>query len=359
MTNNYVLHIRKLKRASFDGIGERAGNASFEEVTINGIGERAGNASFEEGNDLLGGLYSGINTKHIASTSKMVEEYTGLFLQPHKTIVGANAFAHGSGIHQHGVLKHKATYEFVSPEDIGLVRSNERGIVLGKLSGRHALKSRLLELGHEIDENKFDDVFRRFKAVAERKKNFTDDDLELLVSDESYQPSVARKLVALQFPAMAATKGTNGVATTHVTASRESNSILVLTERVPKMAPSITIPVHHVTEVPKPLSDELIEMIFRSVLVPGDRILDCPPTFPVYAHQAAVSGALLVKVPRKKSDYGLDVPLIEKMVDKVRPKCIFLASPNNPEGSIVTDEVLLKILDMHVLVVLDEAYIKF
>ncbi|KAK2990831.1 hypothetical protein RJ640_009770 [Escallonia rubra] len=178
------------------------------EVTINGIGERAGNASFEEfvmalkcrGKDLLGGLYSGINTKHIASTSKMVEEYTGLFLQPHKAIVGANAFAHGSGIHQHGVLKHKATYEFVSPEDIGLFRSNEHGIVLGKLSGRHALKSRLLELGHEIDENKFDEVFRRFKAVAERKKNVTDDDLELLVSDESFQPSVARKLVGLQNP---------------------------------------------------------------------------------------------------------------------------------------------------------------
>ncbi|KAK3043692.1 hypothetical protein RJ639_000108 [Escallonia herrerae] len=177
------------------------------EVTINGIGERAGNASFEE-----------------------VEEYTGLFLQPHKAIVGANAFAHGSGIHQHGVLKHKATYEFISPEDIGLFRSNEHGIVIGKLSGRHALKSRLHELGHEIDENKFDDVFRRFKAVAERKKNVTDDDLELLVSDESYQPSVARKLVELQVPATVATKGTDGVATTHVTASRESNSISVLTE---------------------------------------------------------------------------------------------------------------------------------
>ncbi|KAK2990830.1 hypothetical protein RJ640_009769 [Escallonia rubra] len=106
-------------------------------------------------------------------------------------------------------------------------------------------------------------------------------------------------------------------------------------------------------------ADELIEMIFRCVLVPGDRILDCPPTFPVYAHQAAVSGALLVKVPRKKSDYSLDVPLIEKMVDKERPKCIFLASPNNPEGSIVSDEVLLKILDMHVLVILDEAYVEF
>ncbi|KAF3669982.1 2-isopropylmalate synthase A [Capsicum annuum] len=137
------------------------------EVTINGIGERAGNASFEE-----------------------VEEYTGLQVQPHKAIVGANAFAHESGIHQDGMLKHKDTYEIVSPEDIGLRRSNEAGIVLGKLSGRHALKSKMLELGYDIDGKELEDFFWRFKSVAEKKKKVTDDDLIALMSDEVLQPQV-------------------------------------------------------------------------------------------------------------------------------------------------------------------------
>ncbi|KAM7461582.1 hypothetical protein LguiA_029703 [Lonicera macranthoides] len=116
------------------------------EVTINGIGERAGNASLEEvvmalkcrGDQVMGGLYTGINTQHIVMASKMVEEYSGLLVQPHKAIVGANAFAHESGIHQDGMLKHKNTYEIISPEDIGLHRSNESGIVLGKL--RYAVR---------------------------------------------------------------------------------------------------------------------------------------------------------------------------------------------------------------------------
>ncbi|KAL3752564.1 hypothetical protein ACJRO7_000036 [Eucalyptus globulus] len=124
------------------------------EVTINGIGERAGNASLEEvvmalkckGGSILGGLYTGINTRHIIMTSKMVEGYSGLHVQPHKAIVGANAFVHESGIHQDGMLKHKGTYEIISPDDIGHERTNEAGIVLGKLSGRHALKMKLAEV---------------------------------------------------------------------------------------------------------------------------------------------------------------------------------------------------------------------
>ncbi|PPR90565.1 hypothetical protein GOBAR_AA30122 [Gossypium barbadense] len=155
------------------------------EVTINGIGERAGNASLEEvvmaikcrGEHVLGGLYTGINTQHIVMSSKMVEDYTGLHIQPHKAIVGANAFAHESGIHQDGMLKHKGTYEIISPEDIGLERSNEAGIVLGKLSGRHALKDRLKELGYELDDEQLGNIFWRFKAVAEQKKGLLAGDL--------------------------------------------------------------------------------------------------------------------------------------------------------------------------------------
>ncbi|KAL7209286.1 hypothetical protein ACSBR1_030926 [Camellia fascicularis] len=176
------------------------------EVTINGIGERAGNASLEEvvmafkcrGEQVLGGLYTGINAKQIVMSSKMVEEYSGLHVQPHKAIVGANAFAHESGIHQDGMLKHKNTYEIISPKDIGLQRSNESGIVLGKLSGRHALKTRLSELGYDVDGKELDGLFWRFKAVAEKKKNITDDDLMDLLSDVFVQPQVVWKLGDVQ-----------------------------------------------------------------------------------------------------------------------------------------------------------------
>lgn len=105
-------------------------------------------------------------------------------------------------------------------------------------------------------------------------------------------------------------------------------------------------------------ADELIDLIMRCVLDPGDKILDCPPTFTMYEFDAAVNGALVVKVPRKP-DFSLNVELIAKAIEQEKPKCIFLTSPNNPDGSIISDEVLLKILDMPILVVLDEAYIEF
>ncbi|XP_031478799.1 2-isopropylmalate synthase 2, chloroplastic-like [Nymphaea colorata] len=186
------------------------------EVTINGIGERAGNASLEEvvmtlrcrGKEQLGGLYTGINTKHIMMASKMVMQYSGLTVQPHKAIVGANAFTHESGIHQDGMLKHKGTYEIMSPEDIGLSRSDESGIVLGKLSGRHALRSKLVQLGKELDGKELDDVFWRFKTMAEKKKHLSDEDIEALVSDKIFQPQTIWSLENVQV-----TCGTLGLST--------------------------------------------------------------------------------------------------------------------------------------------------
>ncbi|KAK8609853.1 hypothetical protein V6N13_093265 [Hibiscus sabdariffa] len=145
------------------------------EVTINGIGTRAGNASMEEVVVALkhrGGLYTRINTQHI---------------------VGANAFAHESGLHQDGMLKHKGTYEIMSPEVIRLERSNEAGIVLGKLSGHHALRDRLIELGYELDDVQLKNIFWRFKGVAEQKKRVTDADLIALVLDEVFQPEFVWK----------------------------------------------------------------------------------------------------------------------------------------------------------------------
>ncbi|XP_072967174.1 2-isopropylmalate synthase A-like [Typha angustifolia] len=191
------------------------GGARQVEVTVNGIGERAGNASLEEvvlaikcRQELMGGLYTGINTQFIVLASKTVQEHTGLYVQPHKAIVGANAFAHESGIHQDGMLKYKGTYEIISPDDIGLTRANDCGIVLGKLSGRHAVKSKLLELGYDINEKEFDDFFKRYKEVAEKKKQITDEDIEALISDEVFQPKVIWTLGDLQV-----TCGTLGLST--------------------------------------------------------------------------------------------------------------------------------------------------
>ncbi|KAH9606121.1 hypothetical protein KSS87_007263 [Heliosperma pusillum] len=188
------------------------------EVTINGIGERAGNASLEEvvmtlkcRGQSLGGLYTGIQTENIVRASKMVAEYSGLLVQPHKAIVGANAFKHESGIHQHGMLKHKGTYEIMSPEDIGLQRADESGLVLGKLSGRHALKKRLEQLGYFFEGKELDDIFWRFKTVAEKKKHVLDEDIEALVIDELFQPHSFWSLKDLQV-----TCGTLGLSTATV-----------------------------------------------------------------------------------------------------------------------------------------------
>ncbi|KAG5530918.1 hypothetical protein RHGRI_025760 [Rhododendron griersonianum] len=160
------------------------------EVTVNGIGERAGNAALEEvvmalkcrGDQVLGGLYTGINTKQIIMSSKMVEEFSGLHVQPHKAIVGENAFAHESGIHQ----------------DTGSNDDSDFFVKRPGFSGRHALRSRLLELGYDIDSKDLDDLFWRFKAVAEKKKNITDDDVMALVSDVVFQPQVVWKLGDVQ-----------------------------------------------------------------------------------------------------------------------------------------------------------------
>ncbi|XP_006394566.2 methylthioalkylmalate synthase 2, chloroplastic [Eutrema salsugineum] len=160
------------------------------EVTVNGIGERSGNAPLEEvvmalkcrGAYVMDGVYTRIDTRQIMATSKMVQEYTGLYVQPHKPIVGANCFVHESGVHQDGILKNRSTYEILSPEDVGVVKSQNSGIVLGKLSGRHAVKDRLKELGYELDDEKLNDIFSRFRDLTKQKKRITDADLKALVT---------------------------------------------------------------------------------------------------------------------------------------------------------------------------------
>ena len=159
------------------------------ECTINGLGERAGNCSLEEvvmavktRRDYFG-LELGIDTKHILAASRMVSQTTGFVVQPNKAVVGANAFAHASGIHQDGVLKARDTYEIMRAEDVGWSANK---IVLGKLSGRNAFKQRLQELGVQLDsEAEINAAFARFKELADRKSEIFDEDILALVSDES------------------------------------------------------------------------------------------------------------------------------------------------------------------------------
>jgi 2-isopropylmalate synthase len=176
--------------------GIRAG-ARQAEVTINGIGERAGNTSLEEVVMALHtrrpifNLEHGIDTTQITRSSRMVSKYTGIVVQPNKAVVGANAFAHEAGIHQDGMLKHEETYEIMRPETVGLSQST---LVLGKHSGRHALRVRLQELGFDLNDEELKDVFARFKRVAEKKKVVADADLVALITDEIYQPAEVFRL---------------------------------------------------------------------------------------------------------------------------------------------------------------------
>ncbi|MGD0677663.1 MAG: 2-isopropylmalate synthase [Polyangiaceae bacterium] len=167
--------------------GLQAG-ARQAEVTINGIGERAGNTSLEEVVMALAtrssrfGLHTGVDATQLVRVSRLVSSVTGVVVPPNKAIVGANAFAHESGIHQDGMLKHQATYEIMRPESVGAAQTR---LVLGKHSGRAALAARLNELGYSFDEAALDRIFARFKALADRRKSVADADLEALVHDDA------------------------------------------------------------------------------------------------------------------------------------------------------------------------------
>jgi len=156
------------------------------EVTINGIGERAGNTSLEEvvmalhTRSSLLGLETGIKTELIHPTSRLVSMITGMLVQPNKAIVGANAFAHEAGIHQDGVLKNPMTYEIMRPETVGLSANR---LVLGKHSGRHALRTQLKDLGYDLSDEELNLVFAKFKELADKKKHVMDEDLEAIVTE--------------------------------------------------------------------------------------------------------------------------------------------------------------------------------
>ncbi len=172
------------------------------ECTVNGLGERAGNASVEEmimgmntRRDYYGDIVHNIDTKQIYRTSKLVSSLTGVSVQPNKAIVGANAFAHESGIHQHGVLAEKSTYEIMTPESIGL---SQNRMVLGKLSGKHAFEERLKEMGYTLAPEEIGRAFEKFKELADKKKTVLDRDIEALVEEKVSEVAEVYKLDSFQ-----------------------------------------------------------------------------------------------------------------------------------------------------------------
>ena len=194
--------------------GVQAGARQIE-CTINGIGERAGNAALEEIVMAIRTRYdkapfhNNIKTEMLTRASKALSTTVGFNVQPNKAIVGANAFAHESGIHQDGMLKNAQTYEIMTPESVGLTKSE---LVLGKHSGRHALKDKIIELGYDIGDNAFQDFFKRFKDLADKKKEIFDDDIIALIDDE-----VGRDHDAIKFKALQIVAGTEGPQTAEIT----------------------------------------------------------------------------------------------------------------------------------------------
>ena len=191
------------------------GGARQVECTINGIGERAGNASLEEivmalrtRSDYYATYKTNIDTKRIYPISRMVSNLTGLQVQRNKAIVGENAFAHEAGIHQDGMLKHRDTYEIMDPRDIGVPESK---LVLGKHSGRHALRDRMSELGYTVDDPTLDAVYDKFKALADKKKDIYDEDIEAILDEQLEQGRQLWSLVRFQV-----TSGTDTIATATV-----------------------------------------------------------------------------------------------------------------------------------------------
>jgi len=201
------------------------GGARQVECTINGIGERAGNASLEEvvmNLKVRKDFYkvtTNINTAEIYKTSRLVSKITGMKVQRNKAIVGANAFAHESGIHQDGMLKARDTYEIMRPEDVGWTGES---MVLGKHSGRHAFKTRLFQLGYDhLNEEELNRAFTQFKALCDKKKDIFDEDLYAIVEDEVAQPEQTYQLEYLGF-----TSGTDTLPTATVKLRRGSEELM-------------------------------------------------------------------------------------------------------------------------------------
>jgi 2-isopropylmalate synthase len=239
------------------------------EVTLNGIGERAGNTSLEETVMALHvrkhvfDLETNILTTEIHRASDMVSRYTGMVIQPNKAIVGANAFAHEAGIHQDGMLKHKRTYEIMDASTIGL---NQSRLVLGKHSGRNALRTKLEQMGYHLDQDELKEIFKRFKDLADKRKTVTDADLEALVGDELYQPVETWEMVKMQVQCG------SGLTPSAVVTLRNNRTAALITETCLGVGPvdAVYKTIKRIVGVENNLVEYLVQAVTESTDANGD-----------------------------------------------------------------------------------------
>jgi len=247
--------------------GVKAG-ARQVECTINGIGERAGNTSLEEvvmairqRGDILG-VSTGINTREIMRASRLVSTITGIRVQPNKAIVGANAFAHSSGIHQDGVLKERSTYEIIDPADVGAGGS---AIVLTARSGRHALKHRLEELGYDLPAEEFERVHVAFLDLADKKKEVFDEDLEVLVGESERTINEVYHLAQVHF-----TSGEPGIPTATVELVTQDGEHIIDSSHGTGPVDAVYKAINRIVHVDNELSEFSVQAVTRGIDALGE-----------------------------------------------------------------------------------------
>jgi 2-isopropylmalate synthase len=241
------------------------------ECTINGIGERAGNASLEEivmaiktRKDFFN-LTTNINTAQIYKTSRLVSELTGFMVQPNKAIVGANAFRHESGIHQDGVIKMPITYEIMDPKTVGIPASS---LVLGKLSGRHAFNERLAELGYSLSEEDFNRAFAVFKELADKKKEVTDRDIESLIAQELRTVSEIYHLDLIQVSC-----GDKGIPTASVKLTTSDGEILADAALGTGPVDAVYKAINRLVNVPNVLTEFTVKSVTEGIDAIGEVLI--------------------------------------------------------------------------------------
>ena len=247
--------------------GVRAGARQIE-CTINGIGERAGNTAMEEVVMALKqrpdvfGVATGINTREITRTSRLVSTITGIRVQPNKAIVGANAFAHSSGIHQDGVLKERSTYEIIDPVDVGAGGS---AIVLTARSGRHALRHRLEELGYVLPDEEFERVHTAFLELADKKKEVYDEDLEVLVGETERTVNEVYHLAQVHF-----TSGDPGIPTATVELVTQDGEHLIDSSHGTGPVDAVYKAINRLIQVDNELSEFSVQAVTRGIDALGE-----------------------------------------------------------------------------------------
>jgi len=282
------------------------GGARQVEVTMNGIGERAGNTSLEE---VAMALYTrhpfyqietGIDTTQISRVSKLVSNYTGIPIQPNKAIVGENAFAHEAGIHQDGMLKNTNTYEIMRPETVGLRQSR---LVLGKHSGRHALQVRLEELGYNLTQDELLEIFKSYKLLADKKKTITDADLEALVEDQVFRAEEIFSLDGLQVAC-----GTMGMPTATVRLRDQDGNLHVLASVGTGPVDAAFKAVDSIIQVPNTLLEFSINAVTEGIDAIGEVTVRLEPKNGTIPQRTSPQSGLTH--PRSFGGYGADTDII-------------------------------------------------